>query len=181
MEVEESNGDRKVTWWPKFRVLDTSDVMPDNTVAAKVNEYQAVLSQELDVVVGTTLTKLDSRKSIVRRQEAAIGNLVSDALRHAHDADVALFNGGGIRGNRTYNPGNTLTRRDIRTELPFGNKAVLLELSGEQLLTVLENGLWYAGKANGRFLHVSGLKIVADSNKPPGQKSHHSPCRWEDH
>ena len=41
-----------------------------------------------------------------------------------------LINGGGIRGDRLYEPGTVLTRRDILRELPFGNVGVLLELSG---------------------------------------------------
>ena len=41
-------------------------------------------------------------------------------------------NGGGIRGDRTYPPGTVLTRKDILTELPFGNVIVLIELIGRR-------------------------------------------------
>ena len=51
-------------------------------------------------------------------------------MRSATGADAALTNGGGIRGDRTYAAGTVLTRKDILTELPFGNVAVLLELEG---------------------------------------------------
>ena len=37
-------------------------------------------------------------------------------------ADVAFTNGGGIRGNKIYDAGHTLTRRDVLTELPVGNE-----------------------------------------------------------
>jgi 2',3'-cyclic-nucleotide 2'-phosphodiesterase (5'-nucleotidase family) len=36
--------------------------------------------------------------------------------------DVAVTNGGGIRSNKIYLPGSTITRRDILAELPFGNR-----------------------------------------------------------
>lgn len=168
--VDEDGDRRRVSWWPRFRIVDTADVEPDAEVAARVAGYQAQLSAELDVPIGKTLTELDSRKAAVRRHETAIGNLIADAMRETLGADVAVTNGGGIRGNRTYEAGTELTRRDIQTELPFGNKVVLLELSGADLLKVLENGLWYAGKANGRFPHVSGVRIVANGDKPPGEK-----------
>lgn len=168
--VKEKDGKRKVSWWPNFRIVDTAKFEPDSAVAERVAFYEARLAKELDVTIGKTSTRLDSRKSSVRRQETAIGNLIADALRAAHKADVALMNGGGIRGNKLYEPGEVLTRRDIRTELPFGNKAILLEMTGAQLRTALENGLWYAGRSNGRFLHVSGLSLEADSKKRPGQK-----------
>ena len=170
IKVEEDGDRRKVSWWPQFRIVDTVDVEPDAAIAARVAEYQQRLSQELDVPIGRTLTALDSRKSSVRRHETAIGNLIADSLKSVMKADVAIFNGGGIRGNKTYDAGASLTRRDVLTELPFGNKAVLIEVTGAQLLKLLENGLWYAGKANGRFLQVSGLTIRADRNKPGGQK-----------
>ncbi len=170
IDVSGEGEDRRIAWWPRFRIIDTANVIPDAAISRQVDEYQNILSKELDVVIGTTATRIDSRKSVVRSQEAAIGNLIADALRSAFNADVALFNGGGIRGNRVYEPATVLTYRDIRTELPFGNKAVLLEMTGRQLLAVLENGLWYAGKAKGRFLQVAGVKIEADSSKVPGEK-----------
>ena len=161
---------RDVSWWPQFRIVDTATVDPDPVIAAKVESYRKQLSAELDLPIGRSLTALDSRKSEVRRHETAIGNLIADALKSSLNADVAIFNGGGIRGNRTYDAGTMLTKRDILTELPFGNKAVLVEVTGTQLLNLLENGLWYAGKANGRFLQVAGLAILADSSKRPGEK-----------
>ena len=43
--------------------------------------YEGALSKELDVEIGTTATELDSRTATVRSQEAAIGNLIADAIR----------------------------------------------------------------------------------------------------
>ena len=161
---------RSVRWWPRFRVIDTADVKPDRAVKRRVRGYQKLLSKELDVAIGRTETALDSRKALVRTRETAIGNLIADAMRAEFKADVAFMNGGGIRGNKQYAAGVTLTRRDILSELPFGNKLILVEMKGKDLKVVLENGLWYAGKANGRFLHVSGARIVAEKSKIPGQR-----------
>ncbi len=69
----------------------------------------------MNVTIGTTAEPLDSRKATLRTQEAAIGNVVADALREAVKADIAIVNGGGIRGNKEYPAGSPLTRRDVLT------------------------------------------------------------------
>ena len=161
---------RSVSWRPRFRIIDTADVTPDPLVAARVSEYQKGLSKELDVTLGKTAAELDSRKATVRSSEAAIGNLIADAMRERMDTDLALMNGGGIRGNKVYPAGADLTRRDILTELPFGNKLFKVEMTGEHLLKVLENGVWFAGKPNGRFAQLSGVEVKADGNAVPGKR-----------
>ncbi len=85
----------------------------------------------------------------MRGGEAAIGNLIADAMREAAEADVAITNGGGIRGDTVYAPGTELTRRDILAELPFGNRTVKLEVTGEILRQALEHGLSQAEEGAG--------------------------------
>jgi 2',3'-cyclic-nucleotide 2'-phosphodiesterase (5'-nucleotidase family) len=80
------------------------------------------------------------------------------------------MNGGGIRGDKEYEPGQVLTKRDVLTELPFGNKLMVLELSGEDLKSVLENGVWFGEKAEGRFAQISGATIVARREAVPGSR-----------
>ncbi len=167
---KESSGRKKISWWPRFEITDTADVTPDPAVATAVAAYEKQLSKELDVNVGTTSTELNSIQAMVRSREAAIGNLITDAMRAVTGADVAIFNGGAIRGNTTYPAGTVLTRRMILSELPFGNKTVLLEMSGDQVRAALENGYWFAGKADGRFAQVSGLTVVVDSAQYPGKR-----------
>ncbi|MEZ5774060.1 MAG: bifunctional UDP-sugar hydrolase/5'-nucleotidase [Hyphomicrobiaceae bacterium] len=166
----EAEGRRQVSWWPRFRVIDTADVTPDPGVLARVEAYGQTLSKELDVVLGTTSTPLDSRKTLVRSEETAIGNLVTDALREALGADIAMMNGGGIRGDRIYEAGASLTRRDVLSELPFGNKTMLLEISGADLLEALETGVWFAGKPEGRFAQISGATIRVKRDALPGHR-----------
>jgi len=170
IDIEEGDRGRRVKWWPAFRLIDTAGVDPDSETQAKVASYEGELSKELDVVIGKTATALDSRKASVRSGETAIGNLIADAMRAAVGADVALTNGGGIRGNKEYAPGSELTRRDILTELPFGNKTLKLELTGATILAALENGLSQVEKSSGRFPHVSGMTVEADLAAQPGSR-----------
>jgi 2',3'-cyclic-nucleotide 2'-phosphodiesterase (5'-nucleotidase family) len=170
VEVKDKDGQRRVAWWPNFRIIDTAAVEPDPGMAARVAAYEAKLSEQLDRPLVRTATSLDSRNAAVRGGEAAIGNLFADALRAATGADLALINGGGFRGNRVYEAGIQLSPRDVLRELPFGNKAYVLELSGEQLRSVLEQAFAKAERLTGAFPQVSGLTIRADVTRPVGER-----------
>ena len=76
------------------------------------------------MAIGETETELDTRRASVRSRETAFGNLLADAMRAATESDVALTNGGGIRGDTVYPPGTPITRKLVLTELPFGNRTV---------------------------------------------------------
>jgi len=166
LEVE--GEDRDVDWWPNFRVMDTQDSAVDPATAAKVAEFADELSKELDVEIGSTASALDSRRASVRTQETAIGNLIADAMRAAVGADIAITNGGGIRGNREYSAGSTLTRRHILEELPFGNLNMMLELSGADILAALEHGVGRVEDVAGRFPQVSNITFDLDLSQDPG-------------
>ncbi|MBM3651769.1 MAG: bifunctional metallophosphatase/5'-nucleotidase, partial [Alphaproteobacteria bacterium] len=157
-------------WTPRFRIVDTADVAPDAAIAARVAQYQAEIDKALDVDIGVTKTPLDSRKASVRGQETAIGDYFADTMRAVAGADVAIINGGGIRGNRLYESGTKLTRKDIARELPFNNQLVNLELSGADLRAALENAVWMIGKDAGRFAQISGARIVVRRDAVPGSR-----------
>ena len=151
ISVGESRGKRRVRWHPNFRIMDTAGVEPDAETMTKVAGYEALLSKELGVEIGSTDSELDTRKASVRTGETAVGNLIADAMRMAVGADVAITNGGGIRGNKQYDAGTALTRRDILTELPFGNKTLMLEVDGKKIRKALENGVSQVENSAGRF------------------------------
>lgn len=170
VKVEERDGKRRVRWWPRFRFVDTADVTPDAAVDARVATYTKTLDSELGQPIGTTETELDSRNASVRGGEAVIGNLFADAMREATQSDVVLINGGGFRGGKIYPAGTVLTRKDILTELPFLNKAYVLEIAGADLKAALEQGFAGAENEIGRFPQVSGVRIKADVTRPTGQR-----------
>lgn len=159
-----------VTVLPTWRFISTAGVEPDADMQAIVDSYNKELDKDLLVPVGTTTVELDSQRNTVRTKESNIGNLIADAARETLGADVAIANGGGIRGDRTYDAGTVLTRKDILTELPFGNTAVLIELAGSDLLAALENGVSQVEDKAGRFPQVSGLRYSYDASKPAGSR-----------
>ena len=170
VEVEVKDGKRKVKWWPNFRFIDTASVEPDADMLARIAVYEKQLSDALDKPVAELSSPLNSSNAEVRGGEAAIGNLYADALRAATNADAALLNGGGFRGNRQYEAGSKLTRRDVLAELPFSNKVFVLEVTGKQLRAALEQGFAKADNLTGAFPQVSGLKLRADLSQPVGAR-----------
>jgi 2',3'-cyclic-nucleotide 2'-phosphodiesterase (5'-nucleotidase family) len=169
-DISEKDGKRIVKWHPSFRIIDSKDVTPDPETKAETDKLAVMLAIELDVAIATSTTALDSRRASVRTGETAMGNLVADAMREAVKADIAITNGGGLRGNREYPAGYTLTRKDVLTELPFGNRTMKLEVTGATLLSALENGLSDIENGGGRFPQVSGLKIELDPTRPKGSR-----------
>jgi 2',3'-cyclic-nucleotide 2'-phosphodiesterase (5'-nucleotidase family) len=170
IDVKVQDGKRATTWWPQFRVIDSATVTPDPEVAAVVARYEEEFNREIDTPLGVTSVALDSRNATVRTREAAIGNVIADAMRAWAHADVAVVNGGGIRGGKIYAPGSTLSRRDVLAELPFGNRLIVIEISGQDLRLAIENGLSLLPNAAGRFPQLSGLTVEADRSRPAGSR-----------
>jgi len=170
MAVKTADGRRTLTWTPEFRIVSSATVTPDPAILAMVKGFETELSRELDVPVATLAAELDSRTALVRSQETAIGNLFADAVRAAAGADAAILNGGGIRANRQYTVGTALTRRDILSELPFGNKSAVTEITGAALRAALENGVSLLENRGGRFPQVSNLVVEVDTKAPAGKR-----------
>lgn len=161
---------RQVSWTPTFRVNDSRAATPDPEVAAIVKGYEAELSKELDVEIATLAAPLDSRTGVIRTHETAIGNLIADALRASTGAQLAITNAGGIRANKQYPAGHKLTRRDVLSELPFGNASIMVQITGKDVRDAIENGLAPAPQGSGRFPQISGFRFEADIKQPPGSR-----------
>lgn len=135
-------------------------VPPDPQVQAIVERYQQELSAALSKVVGET------RTSIVRNRvaESEMGNFVTDAMRaHVPEVDFAFTNAGGLRADIDAGP---ITLEEVYTVLPFNNTLVLMDLTGAQVVQVLEEG------AASRYgtVQVSGLRWSYDDQAPFGSR-----------
>lgn len=166
----DARGLSSVVWSPEVRILDTATVPPDPDTETRAKSYAARLDSMLSMEVGTLDGAMDTRREAVRSGENAFANAVVDTLRTALDADVALINGGGIRGDRQYANGALLTRRDIYTELPYHDVGVVLDVTGQQLWDTVEGGVAAVEQLQGRFPHLSNVRAVVDLTKPPGQR-----------
>ncbi len=170
LQKSESRGRVRFSIRPEWKLITTAGVEPDPEIAAIVKGFEDDLDERLNVVVGKTETELDSQRSNVRTRETSMGNLIADAIRAGVGAEVGFANGGGIRGDRTYDAGTELTRKDILTELPFGNVTMLIELTGADLLAALENGVSRVEDTAGRFPQVSGMSFAFDPKLAAGAR-----------
>lgn len=149
----------------------TDETKEDPQAASVVAEFEQRLSAELDKPVGRTSVALDARQETNRSRETNLGSYVADAYRAQTGAQVALLNGGSIRSNTTYAPGE-LTKRDVLSILPFENPIVMVEVSGAQIRAALEHGVSRVReeKEAGLFPQVSGLHFTYDGRRPPGRR-----------
>ncbi|WP_152421367.1 bifunctional metallophosphatase/5'-nucleotidase [Natronococcus amylolyticus] len=75
--------------------------------------------------------------------ETGGGNVITDAIREVGDVadvdvDIGIINGGGIRADTTFGPGE-ITGAAVMEALPFPNELWIIEVTGEELQDFLAN------------------------------------------
>ena len=143
------------------------EVEPDAEVSRRAGEIISQIEQEYGEVIGSAEVALKGEKEDVRTAEAGIGNLVADAMlweirKNGVDCDLAIMNGGSIRDSI---PEGDITKNDIHTVLPYGNELCVVQVTGEELLEVLEASTYCIPQAIGGFPQVSGIEFTVDSGK----------------
>lgn len=136
-----------------------NDSRTDPEIAAIVSRFQSEIAPVKNVVLGRTATDL----SHDRNELSVLGEWSSDVMRQATGADIAFQNGGGLRASI---PAGAVTMGHLYEVMPFDNTLVLLDLTGEQVLQVLNHGI--NGKAG--TVQFSGLSLVTDSGLPYGRQ-----------
>lgn len=139
----------------------------DAAVDKLINGLKKKTDDLLNVVVGSTSVDLDGERENVRTRETNLGNLIADAMLDATGADVAMNNGGGIRMTI---PQGKITKAQILEVLPFSNYVVLKEVSGKDILTIMEMGIALYPEAAGGFPQVAGIRFEYDSSRAAGKR-----------
>jgi 2',3'-cyclic-nucleotide 2'-phosphodiesterase (5'-nucleotidase family) len=150
--------------------IDLKEIAPNPATQSIIDGYQARLKRMLDEKVGVWSGNYSTRREDVRACESAFANFVVDAMKDFGQADIALLNGGSIRGDKTYLHNTAILRRDIATELPFRSRLNILDVSGAALVNALEVGFSKVSDLKGGFPQVSGMQIKFDSASPVGQR-----------
>ena len=194
LSVDPENG-RVINRSNEFVTPVAGNVTPDPAIIAMLAPYRIQLAAAFDaqIAVATALFPRGGNPSVERSGEAAIGNLVADALRLRYGTQLALTNGGGLRQPlpSSYVPFNTALRRraapyqvgppfdlvigDIFAVLPFGNSVVTRNVTGAQLWAALENGVSQINTAtgvgaDGRFPQISGFRFTFKYSNAPGAR-----------
>ena len=151
------------------RIAKTLGVAERADVKAIVDDANAQTAVLRNQVIGTQLN--DITRAPTRLFESEMGNLVADSMRLKYPGvDAAYTNSGGLRANLVFAPPSAgeapgeITWGEVFTVLPFGNRSVILTLTGDQLRTAFLNGFTPFCDAafpggTGRFPQISGLKV----------------------
>lgn len=126
-----------------------------------------VQAQDLDTVIGETEVSLNGERQHVRTQETNLGNLVTDILRWNTGADVAVYNGGGIRASAELGEIPLETPIEI---LNFDNEVQTLRMSGLEIKEMLEHAVSGYPEVEGRFLQISGMRYYFNPAEDPGHR-----------
>ncbi|HOB15669.1 MAG TPA: 5'-nucleotidase C-terminal domain-containing protein [Defluviitoga sp.] len=157
--------------WRSGLIPITTDIPEDPFIKMFSDMFYQLGSAALNEVVGETRVLLDGERAHVRSHATNLSNLIADSMIWKTGADVALVNGGGIRSSID---AGEITYRDVLTVLPFGNTVYVLELTGKDLIEVLE----YAATipdGQGAKLHVGGLTAEIKDGKPVDVKVNGEP------
>ena len=154
------------------RIATTLGVEKRPDVKAIVDAANAETAVLRNQVIGTQ--QFDIRRDPARLSESAMGNLVADAMLSTYPGiDAALTNSGGLRNDLLCVPPSAgeqpceITWGEVFSVLPFGNRTVILTLTGAQLQAAFLNGfspVCNSAIATGRFPQVAGLKVTFACN-----------------
>jgi len=149
------NGKKRVKYdGNSYYMFTEPGYVEDKAMLEAMKPYMEQADELLSQPVGEALVALMGDKGESRSRETNLGNLITDGMRAKVGADIAFQNGGGIRAGI---PAGTVTYRSVLTVQPFGNILTTLDMTGAQVMDVLN----YAASLDsgaGAFLHVSGVK-----------------------
>lgn len=117
-----------------------TETEPDPAMQEIVAEWRGELEDEYGEAFFESEVPLDVRVDVNYGTESAFGNFATDAMCREMDADIAILNPGGIRSNEVYEPGE-ITGLDVLNILPFPNRLVVVEVSGETIVEYLSGQL----------------------------------------
>jgi 5'-nucleotidase len=136
------------------------DIKEDPQVTAIIDERQKVFGPEMQRPIGKTEIFLDgSMRSVRSDQTTNLGSILSYLMAEYAKTDAAVINGGSIRESINEGP---ITLTDIYTVLPFSNIVVKMNLSGEELRSVLQKSVELKPGSGGK-LQVHGIDYSVDN------------------
>lgn len=132
---------------------------PDPEMARQLDAYRDSLNEVMGRKVASVQDTLQFGKP-----EAALNNMVADALRFQAASTLRRFVHMGIIGEESFRlyfvPGE-LTVGDVYEFMPYDNHLVVLSMSGELLMTLIKQVAEMGGAP------VSGVRFRIDENGDP--------------
>ncbi|CAH1392702.1 unnamed protein product [Nezara viridula] len=147
----------------------TEEYIDDPKLKEELNRYTSIIEERLDEVLGVFSVALDGRFERIRLGETNLGNWVCDVILAATGADLVILNSGTLRSDRIHPPG-PFTLRDLMTVVPITDPLCVLELTGNEVIEALENGVSCYPRLEGRFPQVSGISFAFDPSLESGKR-----------
>ncbi|MDD4833119.1 MAG: 5'-nucleotidase C-terminal domain-containing protein [Lutispora sp.] len=131
--------------------------------------YLKFIDKELSPIKNVLLGKATATMNhdTAATQISPVGNFVTDIMRKAAKADIAIQNGGGLRRDI---PEGDITMGLMYELLPFDNTLFTFDLTGKQVKEAIEHGIILNNEKTFRAGQFSGLKVKYDSSKARGER-----------
>eukprot|EP01090_Pellita_catalonica_P020881 TRINITY_DN7663_c0_g1_i1.p1 TRINITY_DN7663_c0_g1~~TRINITY_DN7663_c0_g1_i1.p1 ORF type:complete len:588 (-),score=105.66 TRINITY_DN7663_c0_g1_i1:854-2617(-) len=151
------------------KITITKLELEDSEITKLVKEIRGDIDRKMDRVIGYFGVPFDTISKHIRTRETNSANFVADVARTAMNTDLALVNCGTIRSDNMYVP-SKITMGTFMSIFPFLDVIVVIAVTGQSLLSALENAVSMVPATEGRFPAISGMKVRFDSSKPPGKR-----------
>jgi len=144
---------------------DAGDIIPNERVMELISDIETDNKIITEVVVGSSPIHLQGERSDVRTRQTNLGDLITMSQIWVSGADAAILNGGAIR--KSINVGE-ITKGEIISVIPFGNTVLVIEVTGQDILDAIENGISAYPDTSGAFPQVAGIKFSFDESQDAG-------------
>ena len=172
----------KIYWYSCKNGKYTMTVQKKDTTAkiernARLHEITMGYCQKLEDLKKMVLYKVTNNFDVLEKnmkfRSTTFGNFVCDLLRIEMCVHVVIFNAGGFRGGKYYDKGKVFTLGDLYGIFPFVTPICKIQVTGSQLLELLENSVSAWGSFSGKFGQLAGIRFKFDMEKPSGARVVH--------
>jgi 2',3'-cyclic-nucleotide 2'-phosphodiesterase (5'-nucleotidase family) len=147
------DGDSVVSYDGRLIELRMPKTPPRNDVASLADSLEIVIQSQYGQVIGDLQTAWRSSYDT----GSNVGNWICDRLRARYQADIALVNAGGIRGNIDPGP---ITKLDVLQLLPFPNGTVIFNATGSELRKLADEQARAQALRTHGAVEMSGMTIT---------------------
>ncbi len=176
LTIDTKTGDAQRDLTTANNTIVTRDVAKDGVLTALIAKHKELVAPIANEVIGHLSTPSVTRTAD-DSAESALGNLVADAqkadaslLEGGAAPEIAFMNPGGIRADLLANAAGEVTYEAAFTTQPFNNFDVAMDMTGAQVLALLEQQWSGVNQGSPKVLQVSGIEYTWDQSNAAGAK-----------
>ncbi|WP_236403024.1 bifunctional metallophosphatase/5'-nucleotidase [Microaerobacter geothermalis] len=153
---------------------EVSTMLPD----PRILDFLRLSTEQVEEEMGERVAVLDEDLPVYWDKESPLGNVLAQGLRNYAQGEISMVNSGVLLEEL---PRGEISRKKLLQMCPHPINPCRLKLTGEQILTILEEsllqrniqreirGFGFRGKVLG-WMCVDGLYIHYDPQRPEGEK-----------